>query len=159
MARLHAVTGSQWRRTVGIAGRSASWHGVQSSSLLPHARTAADPHRCFSELAPDRQKHPLDGSTGACSQRVVQLAIGQQPGIGGDRRAAKLKHGVSCRQRNGNCSRRYISGTDGSFRPRSSRQRPKLPRAVCADRSGASNAAWLYRGFWCSRTPPRTAMN
>jgi hypothetical protein len=48
MARLHAVMGSQWRRTDRIAGRSASWHGVQSSSLLPHARTAADPHQCFS---------------------------------------------------------------------------------------------------------------
>jgi hypothetical protein len=48
MARLHALMGSQWRRTDRIAGRSASWHGVQSSSLLPHARTAADPHQCFS---------------------------------------------------------------------------------------------------------------
>jgi hypothetical protein len=48
MARLHAVMGSQWRRTDRIAGRSASWHGVQSSSLLPHARTATDPHQCFS---------------------------------------------------------------------------------------------------------------
>ena len=91
MARLHAVTGSQWRRTVRIAGRSASWYGVQSSSLLSHARTAADPHRCFSELAPDRQKSPLDGSREP-EVSVVQLAIGQQPGIGGDRRAAKLKH-------------------------------------------------------------------
>ena len=26
------------------------------------------------------------------AQRVIQLAIGQQPGIGGDRSAAKLKH-------------------------------------------------------------------
>jgi len=48
MVRLRAITGSQWRRTDRIAGRSASWHGVQSSSLLPHARTAADPHQCFS---------------------------------------------------------------------------------------------------------------
>jgi hypothetical protein len=26
------------------------------------------------------------------AQRVIQLAIGQQPGVGGDRSAAKLKH-------------------------------------------------------------------
>jgi hypothetical protein len=86
--RLYAVTGSQWRRTVRIAGRSASWHGVQSSSLLPHARTAADPHRCMTDILLQAPLLPSSGCfcrSGASSLKHVlddcePLATDRGPG-------------------------------------------------------------------------------
>jgi len=55
-------------------------------------RLAQQADQAMAAVLPGPRAGQRLGTPVAQAQRVIQLAIGQQPGIGGDRRTTKLQH-------------------------------------------------------------------
>jgi len=75
-----------------IAGSRRNRSASLSSRSRPAVRTPIDVASRPGEGVRSCRCTPIDESVGTETQGVVQLAIGEQPCIGRDRGAAKLKH-------------------------------------------------------------------